>query len=99
MTMMNKIRFWFLCKFRKIDTSPLQFKMWFEEMLGRQLQGGDVYYAIAVEGRPGIPTVGKDWKLYKEYTEAERKRNLLQRGNPGITLELRIVRNFYSEVK
>lgn len=97
--MMNRLRFWFLRKFRGVDTSPHQFKVWFEEMLGRRLQGGDVYYALAVKGRPGIPTIGKDWKLYKSYDDAEDKRNRLQSANPGITLELRIVRNFYSEVK
>ncbi len=95
---MNKLKLWWW-KLRGIDTSPDHFNAWFENMLGRKLQGGQVFYAIAVKGRPGIPTIGPDWKLYAEYDKAEKKRKRLQEASPQLTLELRIVRNFYSEVK
>lgn len=97
-SMMNKLRLWW-SKIRGIDTTPDNFNAWFENMLGRKLHGGQVFYAIAVKGRPGIPTIGEDWKLYANYEKAEKKRKRLQGGNPKVTLELRIVRNFYSEVK
>jgi|AGFT01.1.fsa_nt_gi hypothetical protein len=96
---MEKLKLWFLRKFRGIDTSPREFEIWMHHQIGKQLQGGQVFYAIAVRGRPGIPTIGEDWKLYAEFDDAESKRKRLQSGNPNITLELRIVRNFYSEVK
>lgn len=96
---MNKLKLWFLRKFRRIDTSPEQFEIWFERMLGRQLQGGEVYYAIAVKDQAEIPKIGNQWRLFQDFDEADNERKRLQSGNPRITLELRIVRNFYSGVK
>lgn len=95
---MNRLKRWW-CKLRGIDTTPDEFNAWLENMLGRKLRGGYVFYAIAVKGQPGIPTIGRDWKLYANIHDAEKKRKRLQTASPQLTLELRIVRNFYSEVK
>lgn len=96
--MIKKLKLWFLRKFRGVDTTAAEFDVWFEKMLGRQLQGGHVYYAIAIQGHPGIPKIGNNWKLYGELKDAEKKRKRLQESSPHLTLELRVVRNYYSEV-
>lgn len=96
---MNKLRLWFFKHFLCADTVDEEFNIWFNGMLGRELQDSGVFYAIAVKGRPGIPTIGHDWALYSKYEDAEYKKDILQSIQPQLKLEIRVVRNFYSEVK
>lgn len=96
---MNKLRLWFFKHFLCADTVHQEFEIWFERMLGRGLQSSGVFYAIAVQGQEGIPKIQGDWKVYADIKKAERKMKGLQESNPKHILELRVVRNFYSEVK
>lgn len=97
--MMTKLKLWFLREFRGIDTSPKEFDMWFRRKLGEQLKSSGVYYALCYVGGPGVPTIGEDFKVFGELKEAQSEKERLQSGIRGATLEIRVIRVFYSEVK
>lgn len=80
----------------KIDTTPEQFNTWLEHHIGKNLQGGNSYYAIGIVGENFIPEIGKDFILYGDFQKADERRRSLQRQNPSIKLELRHVRAYYS---
>lgn len=79
-----------------VDTSPEHFDAWFQNKLGQELKGGDVYFAIRQKGSTRLPTLNKKFQVFKELENAERMRKELQRDNPDVTLEVVIVRVFYS---
>lgn len=83
-------------KIRGIDTTPDDFNAWFQHKLGQGLRGGDVYFAIKMVGSDTLPVINKKFQVFSKLKNAERKKESLTRDNPGINLEIVIVRTFYS---
>lgn len=79
-----------------VDTSPAQFDAWFQNKLGQELKGGDVYFGIKQTIGKRLPNLNKKFQVFKELENAERMRKELQRDNPDVTLEIVVVRVFYS---
>lgn len=94
--MINKLKTWFT-RFKPVDTTPEQFEIWFRKKLGERLQGGDSYFAICIKGRPHVPRIGKDFKVYDDVNKAQKEMKRLQEGCEYV-LELRVVRVYYSVV-
>lgn len=93
--MMNKLKMW-LKRFAGIDTTPDEFNAWFQHKLGQRLRGGDVYFAIKMVGSDTLPVINKKFQVFSKLKNAERKKEALTRDNPGINLEIVVVRTFYS---
>lgn len=79
-----------------IDTNPDHFNAWFQHKLGQQLKGGDVYYAVKIKGCDTLPDINKKFQVFCDLENAQRKKNSLTRDNPGLKLEIVIIRAFYS---
>lgn len=79
-----------------IDTNPDHFNAWFQQKLGQKLRGGDVYYAIKIKGSNTLPVINKKFQVFSELDNAQRKKKSLTRDNPGVNLEIVVVRTFYS---
>ena len=79
-----------------IDTTSDHFNAWFQNKLGQRLRGGDVYYAIKMKGSDTLPVINKKFQVFSDLENAQRKKKALTRDNPGINLEIVIVRTFYS---
>lgn len=81
---------------RRIDKTAANFDSWFRQKLGEQLQGGEVYYCLGIVGQNNVPKIGAEFRVFGELKEAENLRKTLQSQNPSITLEIKLVRVFYS---
>lgn len=79
-----------------IDTTPQHFNEWFQCKIGQGLKGGDVYFGIKEVTGKRLPDLNRKFQLFTELENAERLRKSLERDNPGVTLEVVVVRVFYS---
>lgn len=96
-----KIKEWLGRQFRRvfpapIDTTPDHFNAWFQQKLGQKLRGGDVYYGIRIKGSNTLPVINKKFQVFSGLDNAQRKKKALTRDNPGLNLEIVVVRTFYS---
>lgn len=96
-----KIKEWLGRQFRRVfpapvDTTPDAFDAWFRLKLGEALQGGDVYYCVGIAGQKNVPNIGKNFRVFGEFEEAQKLRKELQYANPRLKLEIKLVRVFYS---
>lgn len=99
--MKEKLKVWAekqFCRWfpKPVDTTPDHFNAWFQRKLGQKLRGGDVYYAVKVKGSNTLPVINKKFQVFSDLENAQRKRKALTRDNPGINLEIVVVRTFYS---
>lgn len=97
--MIEKLKLWLKREFLGVDTSPEQFDIWFRRKLGETLTSSGVYYAICRAGKPGVPMIGTEFRVFSDIKEAQSQREQLQRVNRHDTFDLRVIRVFYSEVK
>lgn len=79
-----------------VDTSPEKFNSWLQGQISKELKGGDVYYAICIEGRDYVPRIGDMIKLWSSPREAEAERIQYQAGNRDLRLCVRRIRMAYS---
>lgn len=103
-TSKEAIKGWFVKQYRKlfpkpIDTSPDQFNEWFAKKIGCKLRGGEVYYAVCIVGKPNVPKQSGKFEVYSDYETAKRMKKELQWQNKDVTLEIRKVRIYHSNVE
>lgn len=79
-----------------IDMTPDHFNAWFQHMIGQNLRGGDVYYAVKIKGKKTLPVINKKFQVFSELDNAQRQKKSLTRDNPHLNLEVVVVRTFYS---
>lgn len=83
------------------DTTPKEFEKWVSKQVSRGLMEGDgIKYALAIRGQNNIPTIGKDFYLFGDYSEADDKRRRLQNcgGNSNKILDVVKVRVYFKRV-